>query len=198
MNGVEMTWLRRTLRHDHGFEVAQFSYPAISEGMAENTRRLSHFIRDLPVESVHLVGHSLGGVLALQTLKFFPTDKVTRVVCLGAPLTDSGAARNLSRWQWGEEIVGRTLREAVLEEPLQASIAGYEVGVIGGTVGLGFGMLTGHLEKPHDGVVSESETRLPGLTDHLMVRVNHIGLLLSREVATQTSVFLNNGRFGRD
>jgi pimeloyl-ACP methyl ester carboxylesterase len=198
MNGMEMAWLRRELGKRHGFEVAQFSYHTVSEGMAENTLRLGKFIDDFPADSVHLVGHSLGGVLALQTLKRYPNRKVARVVCLGSPLVDSRAARNLSRWSWGRAMVSKTLREAVLENPLQSADPNHEVGVIGGTLGLGLGMLAGHLEKPHDGVVTETETRLAGLTDHLMLGVNHIGLVLSRKVAAQAAKFLSDGRFDRD
>ena len=196
MNGMEMALLRRSLRRKHNFRTSQFSYQAVTEGMAENTRRLSNFIDKLPVDTVHVVGHSLGGVLVLQMLKRFPTVKVGRVVCLGSPLVDSSAARHLSRGAWGRKIIGKTLREAVLETPLNAADPHHEVGVIGGTVSLGLGLLVGRLREPHDGIVMETETRLPGLTDHVMLPVNHFGLIISRRVADETAAFLRHGRFG--
>lgn len=195
MNGMEMALVRRRLQRRHGFPTTQFSYHTVTEGMAENTRRLSRFIDQLPADTVHLVGHSLGGVLAMQMLKRFPTDKVGRVVCLGSPLVDSIAARHLDRRAWGHKILGKTMRDAVLENPLRTADASHEVGVIGGTLGLGLGLFVARLEAPHDGVVTQKETELPGLTDHLMLSVDHFGLILSRRVVDQTAHFLCHGRF---
>jgi pimeloyl-ACP methyl ester carboxylesterase len=195
MNGMEMGLMRFRLSKNLGVNVVQFSYHSVTEGIAENAHRLSRFIERLPADAVHLVGHSLGGVLALQMLRLFPTDKVRRVVCLGSPLVDSSAAQNFSRWTLGGKMVGRTLREAVLADPLGSSDEHRDVGVIGGTVGLGLGIFVGKLEKPHDGMVTERETRLPGITDHLMLRANHFGLLISRKAAMQTANFLREGKF---
>ena len=190
-----MSLLRRRLERNHGIPTRQFSYQTLHRGIEENTRRLHEFIDQVRVDTVHLVGHSLGGVLALQMLKRFPTGKVGRVVCLGSPLVDSSAARHLRRWSWGRKIIGRTLTEAVLEGPLIASDTRHPVGVIGGTVGLGLGLFLGHLEKPHDGMVTEKETRLPGIADHLMLPVSHFGLILSRQVVGQANYFLLHGAF---
>jgi hypothetical protein len=136
-------------------------------------------------------------VLALKTLRRFPTGKIGRVVCLGSPLVDSGAARHVSRWALGKKMIGQTLREAVLEDPLRYSDEKHDVGVIGGTVGLGLGLLVGNIDRPHDGMVAEYETRLPGITDHLMLSVNHVGMLVSREVSRQAANFLRAGKFRR-
>jgi len=192
---MDMSLVRRRLRQALGAHVVQFSYHSVTEGVTENTHRLSRFIDRQQAATVHLVGHSLGGVLALKTLRRFPTDKISRVVCLGSPLVDSSAARTFSRWSLGRLMLGQTLREAVLEDPLQSTDEHPDVGVIAGTIGLGLGLLVGRLDKPHDGVVTEQETKLPGITDHLVLPVNHFGMLVSREVAAQTASFLRDGKF---
>jgi hypothetical protein len=51
--------------------------------------------------------------------------------------------------------------------------------------------------EPSDGVVTVEETRLPGLSDHLVLPVSHSGMLISQEVARQTAAFLRDGRFER-
>jgi len=193
-----MGLLRSRLSKNHGFTTAQFSYHSVSEGVAENSRRLRNFINQAPADTVHLVAHSLGGVLALQMLTRFPTDKVGRIVCLGSPLAGSSAARNLSRARLGRTMLGRTAHEALLEGPLESSDDHHEVGVIAGTVGLGLGLIVGRLEKPHDGMVTLKETQLPGITDHLTMAVNHFGLILVRKVVEQTSHFLLHGEFSRN
>jgi hypothetical protein len=95
-------------------------------------------------------------------------------------------------------MLGRTLPEAVFERPLESWHGVQDVGVVAGSVGAGLGMIvTPRLRRPHDGVVEVAETCLPGITDHLELRVNHTGLLLSKLAADQTAHFLRHGRFQR-
>ncbi len=181
-----------------GFTTENFSYRMLRQGLEANCRRLQRRINSSSDERIHLVGHSLGGVLALQTLVRYPEAISGRVVCLGSPLLNTMAGRHLATSRIGSRMLGRTLPEAVFEHPLESWRGVQDVGVVAGSVGLGLGMIvTPRLRRPHDGVVEVAETCLPGITDHLELRVNHTGLLLSREAATQTAHFLHHGRFQR-
>ena len=181
-----------------GFTTDNFSYRMLRQGLEANCRRLQRRINSSSHERIHLVGHSLGGVLALQTLARYPEAISGRVVCLGSPLLNTMAGRRLATSRIGSRMLGRTLPEAVFEHPLESWRGAQDVGVVAGSVGLGLGMIvTPRLRRPHDGVVEVAETCLPGVTDHLELRVNHTGLLLSREAATQTAHFLHHGRFQR-
>jgi len=195
MPGLEMVLLRRRLSQDHGFGVRQFSYSSVADGIEENIRQLHRFIDESEAEQSHIVAHSLGGVMALHTLKRFPDLPIDRVVCLGSPLVDSAPARVLQRYDLGRLVTGRTLVEGVLENPLGEWDGPQSVGVIAGTVGAGAGMLVADLDEPHDGVVASSETQLPGITDHLEMPVNHVGLVLSSSVVEQVAHFLRDGCF---
>lgn len=195
MPGLEMSLLRRRLDEDHGFSARQFSYSSVSGGLDENIEALRRFIDDSVPEQAHIVAHSLGGVMALHTLKRYPDVPIDRVVCLGSPLVDSAPARFLQRYDWGRIIVGRTLAEGVLDDPLEEWAGPQSVGVIAGTVSAGIGMLVTQLDEPNDGVVSSQETRLPGITDHLEMSVNHVGLVLSSHVTEQIAHFLRDGCF---
>lgn len=181
-----------------GFTTEIFSYQMLRHGLEANCRRLQRRIDGSSHERLHLVGHSLGGVLALQTLTRYPEAISGRVVCLGSPLLNTKAGRRMADSRIGSEMLGRTLPEAVFEHPLESWHGTQEVGVIAGSVALGLGMIvTPRLRRPHDGVVEVAETCLPGITDHLDLHVNHTGLLLSRDAATQTAHFLHHGRFQR-
>jgi len=196
MTGLELVLLRRFLER-RGLQVHRFRYATVGGELDENLDLLHAFVSGFP-ERTHMVGHSLGGVLTLHMLRHYPDAPVGRVVCLGPPLTDSAASRRLARSGWSARILGKTLSRAVLREPLVRWSGSQEVGVVAGTLSLGLGAVIAKLPAPNDGVVCVSETRLPGVTDHIELPVSHTGLVLSQSVAQQTHHFLRNGRFRRE
>jgi hypothetical protein len=60
---------------------------------------------------------------------------------------------------------------------------------------MGLGKLVGARGAPNDGTIFVDETRLPGISQHLVMRVSHTGLPFSKSVARQTGAFLHAGRF---
>ena len=195
MTGAEMSLLKRRLRA-RGFSVHQFRYRMVTRSLEHNRAKLKARIEELAgTGPMALVGHSLGGVLALQTLQMYPDLPVSRVVCLGSPLVDTAAGRRFARFATGRAFLGKTLPEAVLDTPLQSWAGPQQVGVIAGTLGMGLGRVLTALSRPNDGMVAVAETRLPGIDDHLEVAVGHTGLVLSRPVAEQCAWFIRHGRF---
>jgi len=71
------------------------------------------------------------------------------------------------------------------------------LGIIAGTQPLGFGQLLANFDEDNDGTVAVSETRMPGATDHIVLPVSHLGLLLSARVAHEAGLFLSTGRFSQ-
>ncbi|KAG1251594.1 hypothetical protein G6F65_018284 [Rhizopus arrhizus] len=51
------------------------------------------------------------------------------------------------------------------------------------------------MDDASDGTVALAETRLPGLSDHCVVRTSHSGLVVSPDAARQTAYFLRHGQF---
>jgi pimeloyl-ACP methyl ester carboxylesterase len=196
MMGAEMMLLKRRLQAD-GFHVLQFRYRMMAHSLEHNCARLASCIREHQGQPVNLVGHSLGGVLALQTLQRYTDLSVAKVICLGSPLVDSSAGRRLIRFAPGRAMVGKTLPEGVFDKPLQSWSGKQTVGVIAGTRPIGLGRLIIKLPRPHDGMVTLAETSLPGIDDHLTVNVSHAALVLSAAVARQCSWFLKHGQFRR-
>ncbi len=140
---------------------------------------------------VHLVGHSLGGLVSLLA-----TDRnapAGRTVCLGSPLCGSRSASRMARY--APLLIGKSRRRLI--EGLDAWNGTREVGVIAGNVARGLGRLAGKLDGENDGTVRVAETQLPGITDHLVMRASHTGLPFSAACATQVIAFLRDGRFER-
>ncbi len=192
MRGIAMLPLARRLRAA-GFAVETFDYPSVTGNWTDSVRRLGQRWRKLAGRNVHVVGHSLGGMLAVQVAADCPDLPPGRVVCLGSPLKGSAAADRMRNIPGGRWLIGQSA--AVLQEGLQPWHGARDVAVIAGTTPIGLGALIGTLARPNDGTVSVEETRLPGIKDHRVVASTHTGLLFSDEVAELVAAFLRDGRF---
>lgn len=145
--------------------------------------------------SVSIIGHSLGGLVALEALRREPTLPVPRLVCLGSPVCGSGAARALGRRSWLAPALGRS--GALLQRGCDAWSGPTEIGMVAGNVRRGMGQFFARFEGDSDGTVAVAETRLEGLQDHCVVASSHSGLVFSEEAAAQAAHFLHHGRFMR-
>lgn len=194
MRGAVMAALRKRLE-PRGFELHHFSYPSVAGTLATCADALADYIDGVRGETVHLVGHSLGGVLICAMLENRLPARLGRVVCLGAPLRGSRTAARLARVPGGRRLIGRCLAEVNACGGFKSWRAGVEVGGIAGRIPLGVGRLLGPFPEPNDGTVAVAETVIAGLADHIVLPVSHVALLWSERVAVQTAHFLAHGRF---
>ncbi len=197
MRGFALSMLHRRLI-EAGFRVHRFDYLSVAATQQRILDRLQARMTALATEAdaVHLVGHSLGGLLALRACLDGELPP-GRIVCLGSPLKGSAAARGFAAWGRGGEVLLGHNRE-LLEQGFECWEGGREVGMIAGCTPLGLGAMLGHFSGEHDGTVAVEETRLSGLTAHCVVEVNHTGLLFSAEVAQRVARFLRQGHFEAD
>lgn len=195
MRGFALSMLHHRLM-EAGFRVHRFDYLSVAASEQRILDRLHERIAGLAGEAdaVHLVGHSLGGLLALRACSECAPLPPGRIVCLGSPLRGSAAARGFARWGRGSEILLGHNRQ-LLEQGFERWDGGREVGMIAGRMALGLGAVLGHLQGEHDGTVAVAETRLPGLADHCVVESSHTSLLFSPEVARRVACFLREGHF---
>jgi pimeloyl-ACP methyl ester carboxylesterase len=193
MRGFALGLLHKRLA-EAGFDVDRFDYMSVVSSQERIVERLHARMAKYGPAPVHLVGHSLGGLLALQACREAAELPPGRIVCLGSPLKGSAAARGFAGFgQGGEALLGHN-RE-LLEHGLERWEGPREVGMIAGRVPIGLGAMLAHMEGAHDGTVAVAETQLPGLADHCVVETSHTGLLLSAEAARQAAHFLKYGRF---
>ena len=64
--GGESFLLRRRLSRALGAESRLFSYPSVSASLTENAQALGRYLREIPADTLHLVAHSLGGLVILR------------------------------------------------------------------------------------------------------------------------------------
>jgi pimeloyl-ACP methyl ester carboxylesterase len=190
MRGFSMQRLALRLRAE-GFRTHLFDYFSLAHEPAQTEARIAARIRELG--SCHVLGHSLGGVMALRTLLAEPHLPVARVVCLGSPLTGASAARTMHKLTPLNWLLGKS--GPALLEGLREWRGQQEVGVIAGRIPLGMAMWMPGLGQHSDGTVAMAETRLPGIRAHVEIAATHSGLLFSDEAARLSAAFLHSGEF---
>ena len=192
MPGAAMALLALRLARA-GYAPRVFAYRGRAP-LEANVTRFARFVRTaLGERPAHFVGHSLGGVLILETLNAHRDIPVASAVLLGAPTRGCSAGRrfgsgHIGRWMMGGCGVLWKEREAVWtrEAPL---------GVVAGTMPVGLGRAFGRLPGANDGVVRVEETVVDGMTERVLVPVGHSLLIVSGAVARLVEGFLSSRRF---
>ncbi len=192
MRGLTLLSLARRLRAA-GFSVDVFDYASVFGSVDATCERLRVHMRAAQADRVHLVGHSLGGIVALEATRRARDLPRGNIVCLGPPLRGSSVARVLSGFPGGRWLLG--VNRGTLVDGIDRWDGSRPVGVVAGQLPFGLGISIGALTAPHDGTVAVEETRLGGLADHRTVAATHTGLLFSSSVADLTTAFLRTGRF---
>ena len=192
MRGLTLFSLARRLR-SAGYTVDVFDYASVFGDSTRTCERLRTRMREVKAERVHLVGHSLGGILALEATRRMRDLPRGHIVCLGPPLKGSSVARMLAHFPGGRWVLGAN--HGALVSGVERWDGSRPVGVVAGQMPFGLGVTIGALTAPHDGTVAVEETRLVGLADHRTVDATHTGLLFSSDVADLTVGFLRHGRF---
>jgi pimeloyl-ACP methyl ester carboxylesterase len=202
LNGAESFLIRRRLAQ-HGFALRVLRYSSLGESMDQVARRGARFAHALATRTlrpVHLLGHSLGGLVIYRMFEtgLLEPDRFSgdfcRVVFMGTPARGSQSAHALARGpaRWMLGLVGT--RDLLHGLPARWPFSS-QLGIIAGTSGSGLGRLLTRFDGPNDGTVSVAETRLEGATDFCTLPVNHTGMLLSPQTAPRIAAFLLRGRF---
>jgi pimeloyl-ACP methyl ester carboxylesterase len=200
LTGLEGTLLRRRLGRALAAQTAAFSYPSVRLGIADNAAALLSFLSGVRADTLHLVGHSLGGLVILKAFESSASNQLPpgRIVLLGSPLQGSRtASRVASRLPFGHGILGKGVREELLVVRKRRWNGARDLAVIAGNLSIGLGRLVGRHDSPSDGTVFLYETALDGAKECLTLGVSHTGLPFSKEVSHQTAAFLATGKFIR-
>ena len=94
-----------------------FSWSTVQKNFRANAEALEKFLRAIDAQTIHLVGHSLGGVLIRALFHYFPAQPPGRVVTWGSPHQGSLAAVSLARFAFGRWMLGASIAELLAGTP---------------------------------------------------------------------------------
>jgi pimeloyl-ACP methyl ester carboxylesterase len=196
MNGLLMGFLAKQLEK-RGFSTFTISYRFLRRSPAQNAQQLHELVKKLPYQRVHLVGHSLGGIVIMHLLDGYNDLPRGRVVLIGSPVRGSAFAKQLAAKTWSRRLLGRSTEGGVLGGA-PTYCGDRELGIIRGTIRLGMAALVRKPGETNDGVVSESETMLDGANGYAELPLSHSTLIFSRRSADLVDRFLKTGSFSTD
>src|SRR3981189_2417517 len=129
LNGAEGVLLRRRLARDLKGEARAFEYPSVAADVSTNARALAEYLAAIRADTLHLVGHSLGGLVIFKLFEDAEARVAApplqarvgrrgwppgRVVLRGSPLRGCRAAQNFSRLPLAKQIMGMGVGEELL------------------------------------------------------------------------------------
>lgn len=194
MPGFDMALLRWRV-HRCGYKVVQFHYSTVLSSPQQAALKLHHLIQKLnDRQTIHIIAHSLGGLVVRHLLQLYPDIVSGNIVTLGTPHNGSQIAELFIHSHIGRRLLGKSVEQGLLGNA-PAWEAKNKLGVIAGYGRLGVGRFFKKIAEPFDGTVAVSETRLKGMNDHITMSCSHSGLLFNKNVAEQVCFFLRNNHF---
>ncbi len=187
--------MARRIRKIMQCPVYTFGYWSILKTLDENSAKLFDYCQSLEENTVHLVGHSLGGLVVVNMLNRHSFDRPGRAVAIGSPFAHSESGKRLARLPVLKLLLGKSIQQAH-DRPPMTYTGEREVGVITGASPHGVGIILGAMDTPHDGIVFADETHLPGAKENLvMPDQTHVTSYLLGGSAAKAADFLRNGKF---
>jgi len=194
-----MTYIARGLTQ-HGYVVENLDYPSTELSIPElSDRYLAPAVARATTYGgpVHIVSHSMGGILVRQYLADHPAHEIDRIVMLAPPNGGSELIDTVARSPLLEKTLGPAacqLTTATTSFANSLPPVSAELGIIAGTRSWN-PIFSALVPGEDDGKVSVASTRLPGMQDHLVLAIDHTLIMWNREVLTQTVHFLEHGSF---
>ena len=183
-------------------EIGYDSWGTSLDGICERLEPLLARLDREGTEKLHIVAHSMGGLVVRALLQRYCPSRLGKVIMLGTPNGGSEIADFLHRSRYLRPILGCaapvlvTHRSAAIEALFGP--VDYELGIIAGSRPFLPTAATRLLPTPCDGKVSVASTQLAGAADHIVLPLSHSMLPYHRTAHHQIRHFIEHGQFAHD
>lgn len=186
---------------DAGYETVSISYPSMDQSIPElSDAYLSDGVqrcKENNAEQIHLVSHSMGGILVRQYLQENRLPEGSKVVMLSPPNQGSELSERFGKTWWYKLIVGPAGSSLTKDvdgiisklKPVDASI-----GIIGAYRNWSL-WPDSWLPKPNDGTVSVESMKLDEMDDFILIENGHAMMRYDDTIQAQIRHFLEKGVF---
>lgn len=182
---------------NEGYTAFPVEYPSTQISIPEAAEQLNSIIENLEgIERLHLVGHSMGGLVIRAWFAQHRDPRIGRVVMLGTPNYGAEMADLFERNLLFRVVFGPAGRQLVTSDSgliPQLPIPPCEFAVIAGGLGDGQGW-NPLIPGDDDGTVAVRSVRLAGAADASVVPKLHHALLGDPGVSQQVVSFLKTAR----
>ena len=184
-----------------GFDVHRIGYSSVKAAPEEMIASVTMQIDECcanEIRAVHFVGHSLGGLLIRAYLQSYRPPVLGNTVLIGTPNSGTEIADHFQDHALVEHLLPAATQLGTSPESLPNRLTepDYPVGIIAGVVDSELG--EHFFPGPNDGMVPVESTRLPGMTDFIVLETGHSMMRYDKDVAIQVIHFLEKGRFLRE
>lgn len=181
---------------DLGYDSWGQSLEQIRDRLVPQLAQLDHGAQEAPL---HIVAHSMGGLVARALIRRNRPRRLGRVVMLGTPNGGSEVADFVDRLALLRPVLGRAGPALVTRRPaaIDAMLGrcDYPVGIIAGSRPIMPIAAARLVPAPCDGKVSVASTRLAEAADHIVLPLSHAALPYHHSAHRQIRHFLAHGRF---
>ncbi len=183
-----------------GYNVINQGYPSTRQDIAALTNgfvapAVKQCLQRNP-SKIHLVSHSMGGLLIRKYLQTNELPQGSRIVMLSPPNQGSEVAEFLKQFAIYRWILGPAAQQLGTSDILcdQWRPIAYELGIITGNRSSDpwFSKL---IPAPNDGKVSVERAKLPEMSDFLVIPAGHTLIMRSQTTIRQILYFLQVGHF---
>ena len=194
-NSQSMDWMALDLQRA-GYSVIVPDYPSTRRTLHEHSEWLRSFIDSLPCDSINLVGHSLGALIARDYLSRYRAEKVKKLVMItppnhGAEKADHFRTFFLYKWVFGK--VSQSVTSDSTLGPDSLGIPHCPFGIIAG--GKGSEGYSKKIPGNDDGILSIRKAYLNGAHDFVILNATHNAIIREKECSDNIISFLRTGKF---
>ncbi len=148
-------------------------------------------------QTIHFVTHSMGGILVRDYLSRHKLPELGRVVMLAPPNQGSEVVDRIGDWRAFKAVngpAGEHLGTAKTSAPKALGPVTYPVGIIAGDRSIN-PINSRMIEGADDGKVSIENTKVEGMTDHIVIHRTHPMIMKGKDAIALTLRFIQKGTF---